>query len=114
MSPAAEGWTWERREARARFCGEQAAAVLAGRRQRVIQAEGINLSNRLYVILRASPTAVPVSGRTTGWVGSWRDCIPFVGQPIHDLAIFHGFASQREAQAYWAAAGNPGPLLRLV
>jgi hypothetical protein len=97
-------WAW--REARATRAGEEARAKLSGMRAVVEPTPELpaNLRNRVYVVLQSAPGREALTGVASTWARA-RD---LVGTPPSDLAVFHGFPSIREAEAYWAGAGRRG------
>ena len=114
--PTAGGYTWPFRESRARKAGQFAREKLELLSERVpptpVLFRGLN-EKRVWVLLRGAPGVQEVGC----FVGPWRDFAGYVSRVNGELApeaIFHGWASQREARCYWEAAigvGVPWPVL---
>lgn len=112
-----EGPLWARRLARARRAGEQALQVLQGDRPRIAASDrlpGIPPSN-FYVVLRGR---AGLEREVRGIFFTWESVAPAVLIPgtnrICDRAIFHGFPSLDESEAYWVSAGFALPPRRYL
>jgi len=82
--------------------GRQAGLVLRNLRRFPEAAEKIDVRPRIYAILRGPCTSVPT------WRKSKQALRRLVGQPTADTAVFSGFGSGAESQAYLAGAGVLG------
>ena len=108
--PPAVATAAERNLARAREAGASAGAKLRGERAAVRRspAPAGGWRNTRYVVLFS-----PYSSATGVGVGPWSDYERYVRTAegrLHTEAIFHGFCTQGEAQAYWTAAVGDAPL----
>eukprot|EP00933_Yihiella_yeosuensis_P041614 TRINITY_DN36002_c0_g1_i1.p1 TRINITY_DN36002_c0_g1~~TRINITY_DN36002_c0_g1_i1.p1 ORF type:complete len:214 (-),score=47.84 TRINITY_DN36002_c0_g1_i1:405-1046(-) len=117
-APPSQEWSWQRREERARLAGVAALRVLRGEWARPGCSEQLpsNLRNRVYIVLR--PAARFQRGQFKGLCGSWALCAQLVtttadSPELCNAAVFHGFASLREANRYWQAAGLQLPIPQL-
>jgi hypothetical protein len=102
-------WTWERRVDRARLAGNRARGKLDNTTQRVEPSVSYPGQNRVFVILRGSSGKFLAAGRPQV-VNSWRVTAELLGEErgrnrVPDGAVYHGFASKREAAAYLRGAG---------
>ena len=101
---------WSVREGAARRAGQAASVRLRGFKAAVVPLAA-KLRPRLYLVVRDKQGCVrspPLVLR------SWAATRPLVAVEggsalFHDLAIFQGFPSEREAQCFAAGAGLPFP-----
>ena len=102
----------EARLVRARAAGANARAVAPGEASRLGDtpppAGGEDLpANHHYVVVASG------SGDNTGVTNNLRFLRLVVGHPARPGAIYHGFASLSDCEAYWIAAGKSLPIPRL-
>lgn len=105
--PDAEAW--ETRVARAEQAGAAAAARLAGTRPTVPTLPRSTKKATIYVVLRTSDGYVYEPAHAAD---RWAKVVRLVQDDKGELgeeAVFHSFASLREAKAYVAAAGAKWP-----
>ena len=110
-APKADAPSWEERLEWASAAGRAARQRLEGasRGDFVRRLSGLP-GNRLYVILRNADAFVYEPAQVCR---SWREARALVERTtpgaraphLPDCSVFHGFASEREAKAYCAAAG---------
>lgn len=97
--------SWEQRLSEAQAAGAAAKSRLRGYRSPPAQRT-CRLRSRVYVILRLANGDIcrPALRRA-----SWAEVKPLVsaGERLGGLAVFQGFPSQREADAFEAAAFSP-------
>lgn len=95
------GASWSFREARALEAGAAAGRRLSGSRAQVVQP-ATQLQSRFYVLVRDNSGTIHKPPTT---FRSWASIKMLVasnvqGKPLHDDAVFQGFPSQREAEAF--------------
>ena len=100
----------ERNQVRAREAGASAGAKLRGERAAVRRspAPAGGWRNTRYVVAFS-----PYSSATGVGVGPWSDYERYVRTDegrVHAAAVFHGFCTQNEAQAYWESIFGDAPL----
>ena len=88
---------------RAWRAGQWAGATIAKRVSSPIRSPTIGLPNRIYVVLRSENRTRPAI------FNSRRACFQEVGDLAASSAVCHGFASEGEARAYCAGAGEDFP-----